>query len=117
MQPSCDTLFVHGTVVTMDDAGRVIADGAVAVRGNRIAAVGAAADFAGWQTGRRIDCSGHAVIPGLIDCHNHLFQVAGRGLGDGMALWRWLGEFMLPLAAGIRPREAPAPAACCASTI
>jgi len=106
MNPGCDTLFIHGTVITMDDERRILRDGAVAVLGNRIVAVGEAGELDGWQAKRRIDCSGQAVIPGLIDCHNHLFQVAGRGLGDGMALWQWLGEFMLPLAANISPGEA-----------
>ncbi|MEU5852672.1 amidohydrolase family protein [Saccharopolyspora shandongensis] len=46
------------------------------------------------------------MIPGLIDCHNHLFQLLGRGLGEGMALWPWLCEFMWPYAAGITPAEA-----------
>lgn len=105
MNENCDVLFLNGTVITMDDERRIIQNGAVAVRGNRIVAVDTAEALKDWTAERRIDCRGQAVIPGLIDCHNHLFQVAGRGLGDGMALWQWLGEFMLPLAAHITPRE------------
>lgn len=101
----CDTLFINGIVVTMDDQRRVIPDGAVAVRGQRIVAVGPSDELQDWTAARRIDCRGSAVIPGLIDCHNHLFQLAGRGLGDGMALWQWLGEYMLPLAANIQAPE------------
>lgn len=108
MSDICDTLFTRGTVVTMDDERRILQDAAVAVLGNRIAAVGPAEELAHWRAARVIDCRGHAIIPGLIDSHNHLFQVAGRGLGDGMALWQWLGEFMLPLAANISPVEAVA---------
>jgi 5-methylthioadenosine/S-adenosylhomocysteine deaminase len=107
---SCDVLFTGGIVVTMDDQRRVLPDAAVAVSGNRIVAVDSASAFAGWRAGRTVDCRGQVVIPGLIDSHNHLFQVAGRGLGDGMALWQWLGEFMLPLAAGITPQESIAAA-------
>ena len=103
---SCDVLFVHGIVVTMDDDSRILEDGAVAITGNRIVAVDQTSKLEHWQAARRIDCRGQAIIPGLIDCHNHLFQAAGRGLGDGMALWQWLGEFMLPLAANISPQEA-----------
>ena len=108
MTQHCDILLEGGVVVTMDDSRRVIERGVVAVRGNRIAAVGTQAELSGWRAQRIVDCSGQAVIPGLIDSHNHLFQVAGRGLGDGMALWQWLSEFMLPLAAGIQPQEAVA---------
>lgn len=106
MEQDCDLLFLHGHVITMDDQDRIIDNGAVAVRGTRIAAVGPCAELAHWRAKRSIDCRGTAVLPGLIDCHNHLFQVAGRGLGDGMALWQWLGEFMLPLAANIDACEA-----------
>lgn len=102
----CDLVIHAGKVVTMNDAGRVIEDGVVAVRGKRICAVGEAHEMTHWQGRRTIQAPGQALIPGLIDTHNHLFQLAGRGLGDGMALWQWLGEFMLPLAAGIRPAEA-----------
>lgn len=108
MTEQCDVLFSGGVVVTMDDQRRIIEQGAVAVRANRIAAVGSASELASWKANRVIDCSGQAIIPGLVDSHNHLFQIAGRGLGDGMALWQWLGEFMLPLAASITPDEAKA---------
>jgi 5-methylthioadenosine/S-adenosylhomocysteine deaminase len=46
------------------------------------------------------------VIPGLVDCHTHLFQGLARGLGEGMSLWPWLCEFMWPYSAAITPKEA-----------
>ena len=79
----CDLLLTGGSVVTVDDERRVIEPGAVAVSGNRIVAVGTDDDLAGYRAGRTIDCSGHAVMPGLIDTHNHLFQGLARGLGEG----------------------------------
>src|SRR5690606_26949564 len=85
LMKQCDTLLSGGIVITMDDDRRVIDDGAVAITDNRIVAVGTQAELADWQANRVIDCSGQVVIPGLIDSHNHLFQLAGRGLGDGMA--------------------------------
>ena len=88
MKQQCDILLSGGVVVTMDDERRVIQDGTVAVQENRIVAVGSRAELGSWQAGSMIDCSGQVVIPGLIDSHNHLFQLAGRGLGDGMALWQ-----------------------------
>lgn len=110
MASTCDVLLTGGIVVTMDDERRILGDGAVAVTGNRIVAVDSASALAGWRAGTTVDCRAQVIIPGLIDCHNHLFQVAGRGLGDGMALWQWLGEFMLPLSAGITLAEAVAAA-------
>jgi len=75
-----DLLITGGTVITMDPARRVIPDGAVAVRGNAIMAVGPASELP--QTAAQvIDARGMAVLPGLIDGHAH----AGHGLVKTMA--------------------------------
>lgn len=103
--PRCDLLLTGGSVVTIDDERRVIEPGAVAVSGNRIAAVGAAEDLARYRADRTIDCAGHAVLPGLIDTHNHLFQGLARGLGEGMPLWTWLTDFMWPFSISIDRAE------------
>ena len=98
-QPTeCDLLIEGGVVVTLDDRRRVIEDGAVAIAGERIMAIGDRADLRHLRAnaGRVIDCSGKLVIPGLTDGHTHLFQSLGRGLGDGMSLVPWLRHFMLP---------------------
>ena len=94
-------LIIEGAyVVTLDDRRPVIVDGSVAVVGDRIAAAGAADDIAASfpEAAERIDASGCLVMPGLIDTHTHLFQVLGRGLGDGLELIAWLRDFMLPMA-------------------
>lgn len=70
-----DLLITGGTVITMDPARRVIEDGAVAIEGTRIAAVGPRRDLPP-DAARIIDARGHAVLPGLIDGHAH----AGHGL-------------------------------------
>ena len=75
-----DLLIRGGTVVTMDPARRVIPDGAVAIEGGRIQAVGPAAALP-QAAARVIDASGHAVLPGLIDGHAH----AGHGLVKTLA--------------------------------
>lgn len=72
--PAADTILSNGKVVTADD--RFAIASAVAVRGERIVAVGsdaAMAPFAGPRT-RRIDLRGRTVIPGLIDNHMHLLR-------------------------------------------
>ncbi len=66
-----DLIFVNGKVITVDSADRVAQ--AVAVRGDRIVAVGPTDEIerlAGPKT-RRIDLAGRTVTPGLIDAHNH----------------------------------------------
>jgi 5-methylthioadenosine/S-adenosylhomocysteine deaminase len=103
--PDCDLLLAGGAVVTVDDARRVLDPGDVAIVGERILAVG---DARGLELGaaRTIDCRGKAVLPGLIDCHNHLFQGLARGLGEGMSLWPWLCEFMWPYSTAIDADDA-----------
>jgi len=71
--------LLEGTVVTMDPDRRVIRDGAVAVEGGRILDVGKAADLAGrYAPARRNGGRRRFLIPGLIDCHNHLAQALVR---------------------------------------
>ncbi|MBM3547641.1 MAG: amidohydrolase family protein [Alphaproteobacteria bacterium] len=82
-----DLLIAGGVVVTMDPSRRVIEDGAVAVTGDRIAAVGASADLKKqFPNHEVIDASRKAVLPGLIDCHAHaghgLVKTLGAGDGD-----------------------------------
>ncbi len=44
-------------------------------------------------------------MPGLVDCHNHMFQSLGRTLGEGLTGWEWLSRFMWPYAAQITSQE------------
>jgi len=66
-----DLMLVNGRILTIDATDRVAQ--AVAIRGNRIIAVGSSAEVertAGPAT-RRIDLRGRAVTPGLLDAHAH----------------------------------------------
>jgi 5-methylthioadenosine/S-adenosylhomocysteine deaminase len=72
-----DLLIVRGTVITVDPERRVIEDGAVAIDGDRIVAVGTTAELTACYTAKQtIDAYRKAVLPGLIDSHAH----AGHGL-------------------------------------
>jgi 5-methylthioadenosine/S-adenosylhomocysteine deaminase len=90
-------IVTNGTVLTMDAERRVIQDGAVAVDGADIVAVGTAADI-----GRRfhaadtIDASGQVVMPGLINTHGHVPMVLYRGLADDLPLEQWLQSYIFP---------------------
>jgi 5-methylthioadenosine/S-adenosylhomocysteine deaminase len=65
-----DLLIRHGYVMTMDDAGSLIEDGAVAISGRDIVAVGPDAELsAGYAAARSIDAGGAPVHPGLVECH------------------------------------------------
>ena len=91
------TVITGGTVVTMDGARRVIENGAVAIRGEAIVAVGRAADVArAYPAAERIDATGHVVMPGLVNTHGHAPMVLYRGLADDMALMDWLQQYIFP---------------------
>jgi len=75
-QPTADVILTNGKIITVDDRFSIAQ--AVAVRGERIVAVGSGADIsklAGPNT-RRIDLRGKSVVPGFIDNHAH-FQEEG----------------------------------------
>jgi cytosine/adenosine deaminase-related metal-dependent hydrolase len=66
------------TVVTMD--GPILENGAVAVEGNRIVAVGLAPDLAWISPGPLIDLGDQVLMPGLINAHCHLDYSMMRGV-------------------------------------
>ena len=92
-----DLLVSGGTVVTMDSGKRVIEDGAVAVRGDAIVAVGARQEIESrYEAARTIDAHGKIVMPGLINSHAHAAMSLFRGLADDLSLDDWLRKYIFP---------------------
>jgi len=72
--PQADLILSNGKIITVDERFSIAQ--AVAIKGDRIVAVGSNQDItrlAGPGT-RRIDLRGRAVTPGLIDNHMHLLR-------------------------------------------
>ncbi len=92
------TLVISGgTVVTMDAQATVIENGAVAINGSEIVAVGTADDIARQYAGAEvIDARGQVIMPGLINTHGHAPMVLFRGLADDLALMDWLNQYIFP---------------------
>src|SRR5687768_6543098 len=71
----------NGIVVTMDPANRVLQNGAVAIEGSDIVAVGETPAIDREFRGRDvIEAAGQIVLPGLINTHTHAPMVLYRGL-------------------------------------
>jgi 5-methylthioadenosine/S-adenosylhomocysteine deaminase len=78
-----DLLIAGGTLITMDPERHVIEDGAVAISGDRIEAVGPNGVIqAKYRAKRLIDAKRKVVMPGLIDGHAH----AGHGLVKSLGM-------------------------------
>lgn len=85
---SADTILLGGRIITLDERSTIAA--AMAIRGDRIMAIGGAVDIrklAGEKT-RVIDLGGRTVIPGLIDSHIHAIR-AGLRFGREVS---WIGS-------------------------
>src|SRR6202041_2287221 len=92
-----DLLIVHGTVVTMDPQRRVIDDGAIAVLGDSIVAVGKSAEIESkYEAPKTIDARGGIIMPGLINGHAHAAMSLFRGIADDLSLDEWLNKYIFP---------------------
>ncbi|MBC7264298.1 MAG: amidohydrolase [Chloroflexi bacterium] len=87
------TVFKNGTLITMDPRRRIITEGAIAVQGDRIAAIGKATEVqARFPHDQQVDLQGNVVLPGLVDTHVHLAQAMIRGCADDLSLIDWLSK-------------------------
>lgn len=81
-----DLLITDTVVVTCDDERRILDRGAVAVRGNRIAAVGPSAELERrFPDLERFPGRGLAVLPGFINAHTHTGLTVLRGTVEDWA--------------------------------
>ncbi len=81
-----DLLIRHAYLVTMDDAGTLVPDGAVAVTGRRISHAGPDAEVAtAVAAARTIDAKGAPLHPGFVETHLHASYQTFRGvIPDGI---------------------------------
>ncbi len=82
---TCDILLRNALILTLDDDDAVHADGAIAIRGDRICAVGPEGRVVdAWKARREIDCKGAIVMPGLVNVHNHTPLMITRGMVEDL---------------------------------
>jgi 5-methylthioadenosine/S-adenosylhomocysteine deaminase len=84
-------------VLTMDPHHRLLENGAVAIRGERIAAVGAKTEIdRRFQANQRLDRPDAILMPGLINTHTHAAMSLLRGIADDLRLQEWLEKHIFP---------------------
>jgi 5-methylthioadenosine/S-adenosylhomocysteine deaminase len=91
-----DLIVTGGTVVTMDGSRTILEEGAVAVKGDTILAVGPRAELEAKYAAQTIDAKGTLVLPGFINGHTHVPMTLFRGLHDDVTLNDWLYKYIFP---------------------
>jgi 8-oxoguanine deaminase len=96
----------------MDEDRREIPRGSILLQGDTIARVGTDEEVARWiaedaparNPDRTIEACGCVVLPGLVNCHHHLFQTLTRAIGtaQGRPLFEWL-RLLYPIWAELDP--------------
>jgi 5-methylthioadenosine/S-adenosylhomocysteine deaminase len=84
-------------VLTCGPAGEV-RDGAVAVAGGRIAAVGPFAALRARHPAAPVVGDGTGILtPGLVSCHGHFSEALVSGIGETHTLWEWFVHVTGPI--------------------
>ena len=91
---TCDILVLNAYLVTMDEARSRYSDGAVAISGGRIEAIGESAEIGSrFEANRLIDARGGLVHPGFVECHLHVSLHVSRGAFPESASWEEAVQF------------------------
>jgi len=84
-------------VLTGAEPRRVIENGAVAVRADRIVAVGSRSEIdRRFQPRQRLDRPDALIVPGLVNTHTHAAMSLFRGIADDLRLQDWLEKYIFP---------------------
>lgn len=91
-------LIVRGDhIVSMDPAGTIIENGAIAVDEGLIIAIGDAATIeAEYSAVETLDGKNRVVMPGLVNGHSHAAMTLLRGVADDLSLLDWLQNYIFP---------------------
>jgi 5-methylthioadenosine/S-adenosylhomocysteine deaminase len=99
-----DLLIEHGVVLPMTGERDLLWDGAVAVDGGRIVAVGPTAELRrGYQARETIEARDQLVMPGLVNTHMHLFGAFARGLVNDLSFTPWIQKKFYVTSKGLNP--------------
>lgn len=88
-----DIAIKNCIIITMDSKLRVIKNGSLGVKDDRIAYIG----NDGIRGEEEIDGKGKVVIPGLINCHTHSPMTLLRGIAEDLSLEKWLKDVIWPI--------------------
>ncbi len=100
-----DILITGGQLLTMQgDGAGFVQDGAIAIEGKTIVAVGPRDEVDG-DAKEIIDATDRLVMPGLVDAHVHSSAVLGRGWAQEVETW--MASAYAPMLRHSNPKHAP----------
>ncbi|MFC1235449.1 amidohydrolase [Vibrio sp. F74] len=98
-----DILITDATVLTMNAEKQVFNQGTVAIKGNKIVAVGDNTIASQYEADITFDVDGDIVMPGLINTHTHVSMTVFRSLADDVP--DRLHRYIFPLEAKLVSRD------------
>ena len=93
---TADTLIHPGWIVPVVPRGTVLENYSIAVSGDRITALLPRAEALSIDARLELDLPGHALLPGLVNCHGHAAMSLLRGYADDQPLMPWLEQHIWP---------------------
>jgi len=93
---TADTLIHPGWIVPVVPRGTVLENYSIALSGDRITALLPRAEALSIDAGLELDLPGHALLPGLVNCHGHAAMSLLRGYADDQPLMPWLEQHIWP---------------------
>ena len=97
-----DILIKNCAVVTMNDDGVILPEASIAIEGSNIVAIDS--KIAG-EARKVIDARGCVALPGLINCHTHVYQSLIEGIGYDMHFDPWNWRYLFPIVSKMRPEH------------
>lgn len=103
-----DILINCSYIVTMDKERKIIPQGSIGIKDGCIESVGRKELY---PKAKKIIEGGNLVaMPGLINCHTHVYQALIEGIGYDMHFSPWNIQYLLPLVSHIGPEHSRASA-------
>lgn len=98
-----DILINNCTILTMDDRNTVHAKASIGITDGVIKAVGAGV---GGEARKVLDGTDTCALPGLVNCHTHVYQSLLEGVGYDMHFNPWNIRYLIPIISNMRPEHA-----------
>jgi 5-methylthioadenosine/S-adenosylhomocysteine deaminase len=93
---TADTVIHPGWIVPILPEGSVLKDHSIAIEQGNISAILPSETARTISAQQTLDLPGHAIMPGLVNCHGHAAMSLLRGYADDQPLMPWLENHIWP---------------------